>query len=219
MTTEAGVGRIHIDLGEVASEAAIPAGANLVTRPTGRAVRGAIETRLAAARRASVAVVDFSRVSVLDFSCADEVVAKLLLRHSGSQASGEGYFLFRVLDEVRGQAVAAVLARRSLAAVCDVCGRRFRLLGAVSPEEQAVWTVVEGRGRIPAGNVARVLGERGDQVLRVLASRRLVHRGRNGAATALSALIAESGPAKRAPAQRRSLQGPGPGAPGRRPAC
>lgn len=200
MTTEAGVGRIHIDLGEVACEAAIPAGANLVTRPTGRAVRGAIETRLAAVRRASVAVVDFSRVSVLDFSCADEVVAKLLLRRSTAQASAEGYFLFRVLDEVRGQAIAAALGRRRLAAVCDVCGRRFRLLGAVSPEEQAVWTAVEGRGRIAAEDVVRVLGASGERVLRDLARRRLVYCNRNGAATALSALIGESGPIELAPA-------------------
>ena len=78
--TDASVRRIHIDLGEMARAATPPAGVNLVTRPTGRAVRGAIETKLAGVRRAAVTV-DFSRVSILDFSCADEVVAKLLLRH------------------------------------------------------------------------------------------------------------------------------------------
>lgn len=200
MPTEAGVRRIDIDLGEVACEAAVPAGANLVTRPTGRAVRGAIETRLSKVSCAAVAVVDFSRVSVLDFSCADEVVAKLLLGPSGGPApSGEGYFLFRVLDEVRGHAVAAVLGKRGLAAVCDVCGHRFRLVGAASPEERAAWTAVEERGRISAPDVARVLGKSGERLLAALASRRLVHRGRNGAATALSALIEQVGPVADAP--------------------
>ena len=59
---------------------------NLVTRQTGRAVRDGIE-RLISGRSEAIAVIDFQDVAVIDFSCADEVVAKLLLRLE--EASGE----------------------------------------------------------------------------------------------------------------------------------
>lgn len=49
--------------------------ADLVTRPTGRAVREHIERRIAGS---AVAVMDFTGVGCLDYSCADEIVAKLL---------------------------------------------------------------------------------------------------------------------------------------------
>lgn len=191
--TDASVRRIHIDLGEMARAATPPAGVNLVTRPTGRAVRGAIETKLAGVRRAAVTV-DFSRVSILDFSCADEVVAKLLLRHLDQAQPRRAYFLFRVLDEVRGHSISEALARHRLAAVCDVCGHRFRLLGTVSPEERAAWNVVELRRRMTAGEVAATLGRRGDQALRELGRRRLVYLDASGATTALSALIRNRAP-------------------------
>ncbi|MGY8779497.1 MAG: hypothetical protein ACKVIN_15440, partial [Longimicrobiales bacterium] len=44
----------------------------LVTRPTGRAVRMAIETQLPGAGHLSLSVIDFSEVMLIDFSCADE---------------------------------------------------------------------------------------------------------------------------------------------------
>ena len=51
---------------------------NLVTRPTGAAVRKQIESLVADSRERSLTVIDFSQVGLLDFSCADEVVGKLL---------------------------------------------------------------------------------------------------------------------------------------------
>ena len=49
----------------------------LVTRHTGRAVRLSIENQIAECEGQVVAVLDFQNVVVIDFSCADEVVAKL----------------------------------------------------------------------------------------------------------------------------------------------
>jgi hypothetical protein len=51
---------------------------NLVTRATGAAVRSRIEAAMAASP-GKVTVLDFSEVELLDFSCADEIVAKLIL--------------------------------------------------------------------------------------------------------------------------------------------
>ena len=51
---------------------------DLVTRATGAAVRTSIRATIAA-RPGGTALLDFSEIGLVDFSCADEVVAKLLL--------------------------------------------------------------------------------------------------------------------------------------------
>ena len=71
----------HIDLSVVLRETvSCELYSNLVTRPTGAAVRAQIEALLRDSDRV-LAVIDFTHVRMIDFSCADEVVAKLLLRY------------------------------------------------------------------------------------------------------------------------------------------
>jgi hypothetical protein len=80
---------MHIDLSSVLRQTlSCELYSNLVTRPTGAAVRAQIEALLADARERSLTVIDFSHVGMIDFSCADEVVAKLLLQ-SVSTERGE----------------------------------------------------------------------------------------------------------------------------------
>ena len=93
----------HIDVSTVLRRTVCDLYSNLVTRPTGAAVRTEIETQVAALEGRTLTVIDFSNVNLLDFSCADEIVAKLLLRYcvgEGSEAPAtEGYFLFRGLGD------------------------------------------------------------------------------------------------------------------------
>ena len=64
-----------IDVHAVLQESVPGPYADLVTRPTGRAVRERIERAIA---DAPVAWMDFTGVRCIDYSCADEIVAKLL---------------------------------------------------------------------------------------------------------------------------------------------
>ena len=124
---------------------------------------------------------------ILDFSCADEVVAKLLLRYQGPDRPGHIFFLFRAVDEMHRHAVEEVLERPGLAAVCDV-GGGFQLLGPATPEERTAWDTLERCERIGPRDLAGVLGELGEPLLRGLARRRLAYWSGNGGAAALSAL-------------------------------
>ena len=86
----------HIDLSTVLRQTvACDLYSNLVTRPTGAAVRGQIERLLNDTREQTLTVIDFSQVSMIDFSCADEVIAKLLLRYCAEDPPREAFFLFR----------------------------------------------------------------------------------------------------------------------------
>ncbi len=192
----------HIDLGTVLRGTVCDLYSNLVTRPTGAAVRAEIERAIADAAEHGpsgpvINVIDFSEVTLLDFSCADEIVAKLMLRHvravldgataveAATAAAGHAdvYFVFRGVGDGHLDAVEAVLERHALAIVAVVDGE-LRLVGDVTPEERELWHALHalapadaerlatasarGRDTAPA-DVARAAA-----VLARLAARRLV---------------------------------------------
>lgn len=182
-------GLLSIDVGSVMRETLARTQADLVTRPTGRAVREAIEGRIACSRPpVSVSVIDLTRIRVLDFSCADEVVARLLLRYLPPERPRDAFFLFRAVKEVHGHALGEVLARHGLAAVCTFGGGGFRLLGTVSRAERQVWFTLEQRERIHPGASASLFGEGGRALLGRLCERRLAYRDPASGSVALSAL-------------------------------
>ena len=182
------VSPISIDVGALVQSSVASLYSNLVTRPTGRAVRAAIEEQLGAPRTVSVSLIDFTEVRILDFSCADEVVAKLLLRYLRPDRPRNAFFLFRAVGELHRHAVEEVLERHKLAAVCDVGEGTFQLLGSASSDEHVVWQTLEHRRQLRPGELSSVLGENGTPLLTSLAERRLVFRGSGGGASALSAL-------------------------------
>src|SRR5439155_537000 len=74
----------HIDAHAVLQELVSGVYTDLVTRPTGRVVRACIERAMATAvEDVAVARIDFTGVGCIDYSCADEIVAKLLRSRPG----------------------------------------------------------------------------------------------------------------------------------------
>ncbi|CAN5310545.1 hypothetical protein BH20GEM2_BH20GEM2_18850 [soil metagenome] len=132
---------------------------NLVTRPTGRAIRLGVESQLAELEQVTpapcVSVLDFSQVRLLDYSCADEVVAKLLVRYQGRRAT-EVYFVARGLQEHHREAVETVLHRHGLLLVAEHAGG-YVLLGAVG----ALGRCWEGLLRLRRAGVAEVAAAAG----------------------------------------------------------
>jgi len=123
---------------------------HLVTRPTGRAVREEIERELRDWEGPAVTVVDLRNVPVIDFSCADEVVAKLVcagLAGGGARRS-ERFYLFTGLEEHHLDPVESSLHRRSLAAAAERVDGTPCLLGRVEPGSRRVWAHVVRAGRV-----------------------------------------------------------------------
>jgi hypothetical protein len=132
---------------------------NLVTRPTGRAVRMGVESQLAeldCREEICLSVLDFSQVHVLDYSCADEIVAKLLLRYLSDDRPAEAYFIARGLQEHHLEAVDAVLEHHRLLLVAQDEGGQPLLLGPSTPFERACWAALARRG---CGSVRELAGD------------------------------------------------------------
>ena len=145
----------HIDLGTVLRQTlSANLYSNLVTRPTGRAVRSQIELMLRASDR-SLTVIDFSHVSMIDFSCADEVIAKLLMQDSHDR---ESYFVFRGMTDDHWDAIEAVLERHGLALVVER-EHGLELVGVTDERERRAFDVLKRRGRASCDELAFELGE------------------------------------------------------------
>ncbi|MEX2472646.1 MAG: hypothetical protein WEA34_10725 [Gemmatimonadota bacterium] len=147
--TDLPVDPIAIDVGQVLQHTETSLYAQLVTRPTGRAVRMAIETRLHGAGPRSLSLIDFSEVAILDFSCADEVVAKLIQRYLEPDPH-EAFFVFRGVHEPHRDQVEYVLERQGLLAVAETSPDTFELLGDRSGEEERAWLDLERLRYVPA---------------------------------------------------------------------
>ena len=145
----------HIDLGSVLRQTlSATLYSNLVTRPTGRAVRTQIETLIEATDR-SLTVIDFTHVAMIDFSCADEVVAKLLMEHGRNR---EAYFVFRGMTDDHWDAIESVLERHGLALIVERDGD-LELVGVLEERERRAFHAIKRRGRAEVWELATELGE------------------------------------------------------------
>jgi hypothetical protein len=183
---------LRIDVAGLARGSVASLYSHLVTRPTGRAVRLAIESQLREAGEPSISVVDFSQVTILDFSCADEVVARLLRRYMPEDRPRDAFFVFRGVQEWHEEPIQVVLERQSLAAVAQVAGGGLRLLGTVDPDEDRVWRQVEeARSLLPESTPGGSLVMAAQEVLGRLVSRRLVFPGPGGGLHSLTHLLGD----------------------------
>jgi hypothetical protein len=161
-----------IRIGHLLREAVAAPYRNLVTRPTGAAVRTRIEETLAGSS-CLTAMLDFSDIELVDLSCADEVVAKLLL--AGRNAY---FFVLQGLREDQREAIDHVLSHHGLAVVAVPPDQgELRLLGWVSADAREAFACICDRGPLGVSDLARSLGwveNRSREALRSLAAHRLV---------------------------------------------
>lgn len=144
---------------------------HLVTRPTGRAVRSDIERTLAESQCAMV-VLDFAEVELLDLSCAEEIVAKLLL------TPGISYCIILMgLREDQMEAVDHVLRHHHLSAAFVGAGADAPgLVGWVEDDLRTAFGAVCAAGPLTCDSFATRVGwstDRATQALESLAERRL----------------------------------------------
>ena len=196
MMREIGIDPIPIDVGDLLQQSVATLYSHLVTRPTGRAVRLAIETQLSEAKGPALSLIDLSEVTVLDFSCADEVVAKLLLRFLEKDRPGDAFFILRGLGEQHRDPIATVLERQSLVAVAQAESGGYELIGTRTDVEESAWATLEAAGRVAADRVMETFPDEPQRhALAELVERRVaMWHPQPDAYFALSALVQDLGP-------------------------
>jgi hypothetical protein len=163
---------VRIDLRDILQRTVSAMYGDLVTRPTGRAVRSGIERELAVEGAEVVAVIEFGAVGCLDFSCADEIVGRLLLDHGGVRT-----FVLHGVSADQREAIEPVLERHGLTVVSHDRDGRVELLGPLSETARRAFRIVTDAGAAAADDVARLLAVSTDSAraaLNELLERRLV---------------------------------------------
>lgn len=143
----------HIDVHAVLQESVSGVYADLVTRPTGRVVRERIERAMAAAQGdAAIARIDFTGVGCIDYSCADEIVAKLL-------RGGPAVLVLTGISDAHREAIDPVLAGHRLAALIERLDGTLETMGAPEAGARLLADLVARRlaARTPGGTFALTL--------------------------------------------------------------
>jgi hypothetical protein len=163
---------ISIDLTRLHRRTVTSFYSNLVTRPTGRAVRLGLEQQLVEFSRTGgpcLSILDFAQVRILDYSCADEIVAKLLMRYVEGDRPVDAYFLARGLHEHHLESLEAVLDRHRLLLAAQTSDGEARLLGPSTPVERTCWSFLVRRGRGSVREMVGGVGPGAEDVSRCLA--------------------------------------------------
>ncbi len=164
----------------IRAEKALAAGAmggarDLVTRATGESVRGTLEKQVAGTDEATVFLLDFGKIGIIDYSCADEVIAKLVSRLVSGEY-GDRYLVLIGLNDTQKENVEVALERKDLAVMAVVSdaasaslpplkGRtgvrvpqgKWMRLGSLNPYLTQTLNIVSERGRISAKELGEML--------------------------------------------------------------
>jgi hypothetical protein len=143
--------RVTYDLRDLMDEQL--ATSNLVTRETGRSIRESIEARLEREPEGTVVALDFSHVGIIDFSCADEVISKLVARLQGLEY-GDKYIVLHGLTPTHEENIAVALERKKLAVLVSRADGSWRLLGSLNPYLNEALQFVMNQTEITARDLA-----------------------------------------------------------------
>lgn len=172
----------HIDVRSALNQSLPGNYADLVTRRTGQLVRSVIEHRLEGLADGTVAFLDFSHIGLLDRSCADEILSKLMLPLTADHPPRDGYVVLHGISEFHLEIIEAVLETHQLALVVQLPSLEAKLVGAVTEQERRCWEEVMRHGEAVADSVAAETGMPGEScqaMLEGLAKRRLLRREAN----------------------------------------
>ncbi len=151
---------------------------DLVTRPSGEKIRQRIERDMAAEPEGSVIALDFSRIGIIDYSCADEIIAKLVSRLLSGEY-GEKYLLLTGLNENHKENIEVALERKELAVVTEMQDGKRVLVGSLNNYLKETLEFIQKKKRVSARDLSAGLklepNTSGTRLLN-LSKKRLVRR-------------------------------------------
>jgi len=142
------------DLHKLLKEELKNGSSDLVTRPSGQVVRNRIETDIAKEKDGAVIALDFSKIGIIDYSCADEIVAKLVSRLLGGEY-GNKYLTLTGLNENQEENIEVALERKGLAAIAEKRNGEKALLGSLHNYLKETLDLILKNGRLTAKELSQ----------------------------------------------------------------
>jgi hypothetical protein len=142
------------DLKMFMSEEILNGSSNLVTRETGAVIRERLERELMTEADPTVAFFNFSGVGVIDYSCADEVIAKLTSRLLSNEY-GDKFIVLEGLSSNQMENIAVALERKKLAVLYLQEGGGWQVIGFLNNYLRKTLVSVMERGSITLRELAQ----------------------------------------------------------------
>ncbi len=129
---------------------------NLVTRPSGQTIRGRIEKEIGKEDGGAIIALNFSKIGVIDYSCADEIVAKLVSRLLGGEY-GSKYIILVGLNENQEENIEVALERKGLAVMAKRRVGGKVLLGNINNYLRETLNIITQKGKLTAKELSEIM--------------------------------------------------------------
>jgi hypothetical protein len=132
---------------------------DLVTRQSGQVIRERIERDIAKEKDGDIIALDFSKIGIIDYSCADEIVAKLISRLVSGEYRDK-YIVLTGLNENQKENIEVALERKDLAVMAEIRSQKTEvkvLLGSLNNYLLETLNLILHKGRITAGELSEEL--------------------------------------------------------------
>jgi len=122
---------------------------DLVTRPSGNKIRERIERDIEKEDDGAVIALDFSKIGIVDYSCADEIAAKLISRLLSGEY-GDRYIVLIGLSENQRENIEVALERKELAVMAEMRDKEKVLIGSLNKYLSDTLELILKKGNITA---------------------------------------------------------------------
>ncbi|HUL01353.1 MAG TPA: hypothetical protein VLX29_10965 [Nitrospirota bacterium] len=126
---------------------------DLVTRPSGQVIRERIERDIERESERAVIALDFARIGVIDYSCADEIVAKLVSRLLGGEYHDK-YLILTGLNENQQENIEVALERKGLAIMAELKQGKRIVLGSLNNYLKDTLDLIVERKRVTSKDLS-----------------------------------------------------------------
>lgn len=147
---------ITYDLYKILKEELKNGSSDLVTRPSGQVIRNRIERDIENEKDGEVIALDFSKIGIIDYSCADEIVAKLISRLVSGEY-GDKYIVLTGLSENQKENIGVALERKDLAIIVQMRNGKKIILGNLNNYLKETLNLILKKGKITASGLSEYL--------------------------------------------------------------
>jgi len=144
------------DLYELLKEELRSGSSYLVTRQSGQVIRDRIERDIVKEKEETLIALDFSKIGIIDYSCADEIIAKLISRLLSGEY-GIKYIILTGINENQKENIEVALQRKDMAMMAEMSGGEKILLGNLNNYLLETLNLIIKKGKITAGDLSEIL--------------------------------------------------------------
>ncbi len=130
--------------------------ADLVTRQSGQIIRNRIEKEIENAKDGEIVVLDFSNTGIIDYSCSDEIIAKLVSRLLSGEY-GDKYIILLGLNENHKENIEVALERKELAVMAQMNDSKILLLGSLNKYLAETLSLILKKGTITSKELSETM--------------------------------------------------------------